>query len=330
MKKYIFLLVMACTISSYAFADGEQPTTIPGQPAVDNSAGTVLPGALESQQNSAQAEIDKKNDIESADDGIVQVTYRPDGNIDTVLYENGTSIQYSYEFDDNGNILSCTLDSGTTSIQFAQAYGISDASPDNKTSTKERALAITVKQKEDTKGQPTVVELYLPAPKDALTVIAKKPVTFDFKEIAKALESTSRQNGQALKNYEKDTSDYYSEVKRVFEVKRAALASAGIIVPKPSDKREAIDKAVTEVYVCAKNGSGSREITDFIAIEKTLRGRIVSPAREIYEDRVESAIEYANGMIDKLLSSHLALYLNVKKDKIDVIINLPKAPETTE
>ena len=41
----------------------------------------------------------------------------------------------------------------------------------------------------------------------------------------------------------------------------------------------------------------------------------------------EKGVKYVHTIIDKLLASRLTLYLNTKKDKIDVIINLPELTE---
>jgi hypothetical protein len=65
-------------------------------------------------------------------------------------------------------------------------------------------------------------------------------------------------------------------------------------------------------------------VAELLATEKELRGSVLGPGTELYENRIEEALEYMNEMIEKLTVSQLALYLNMKKDKIDVIINLQK------
>ena len=43
--------------------------------------------------------------------------------------------------------------------------------------------------------------------------------------------------------------------------------------------------------------------------------------------KIEKAMQYLNAIIDKLVNSRLAVYMNAEKDKIEAIIQLPKDPK---
>jgi hypothetical protein len=136
----------------------------------------------------------------------------------------------------------------------------------------------------------------------------------------------------AKRSYNAGTEEYYIGMETVLRNNMMTLEAEGVIVralPEAdaegvSGRREYIDKAVSEIYEYSKRGGSKGTIAELLAIERGLRESVIDPEMEIYEGRVQAAMEYADAIIDKLVSSQLALYLKSKKGRVEVIINLPK------
>jgi hypothetical protein len=184
---------------------------------------------------------------------------------------------------------------------------------------------------EPARGHPAV-EIYYPVSGEGLDRIRKTPVKFDFKEIGKAVKKLSKMGSDAKRSYNAGTEEYYIGMETVLRNNMMTLEAEGVIVralPEAdaegvSGRREYIDKAVSEIYEYSKRGGSKGTIAELLAIERGLRESVIDPEMEIYEGRVQAAMEYADAIIDKLVSSQLALYLKSKKGRVEVIINLPK------
>jgi|GEM_PF-2649372 len=175
----------------------------------------------------------------------------------------------------------------------------------------------------------------IPAKLDSL---AKNPVKFDFGAIDKAITMTSSLQVEAFSEYVKNTAGYYEKIEDELRNNKALKASEDlrmrIFVSKiykdnvsVSEKRNAIDEAVAYIRSRAANENEKNAVREFSDIEHNLRQTILSPERRAYEGKVKDALEHIYAMIDKLLTSKLVLYMNLKKEKIDVVIRLPKTTD---
>jgi hypothetical protein len=177
----------------------------------------------------------------------------------------------------------------------------------------------------------------------AIKKLSKEPVNLDFEKVKKAIEKTTELNKDALKDYEIDTSPYYYKVGKAIKGNAHKLKNKSGMLDKclvsisnsgvtDAQLRSAVDESIVEIRRMADDGVIRDHVAvgDILGLESMLKDRLVNPAREVYEGRVQQAVDYANAMVDMLMSSPLAIYLNANKERIDVVINLPKPPQNTK
>ncbi len=330
---------MICIITllpGLMWAEGENRTA-PNQDTKQPRAGFVLPAVLQKYYESALNEVSRHNELQFLNQEIKNISYGENGNIESVSYNDGTFVRYSYKYDKNDKLESCAMKSGYIEIIFreseeAEKKGLVVEVYDSKEPSKpdSHPLASTTSNKK----APAVV-IYYPESETSLADLAKKPVKFDFKEIKKAIEIASNMKNEALKEYEKKTVWYYDNILKELKANGDKIAlgnlKAKICVKKiykkemsGTEKRKAIDEFVQHIYEEAQDGGGRPAVKEFLAVEKSLKEKILAPEGKIYSGKIKDALEHNNALIDKLLNSKLAVYLNTKNDKIEAIINLPE------
>lgn len=168
-----------------------------------------------------------------------------------------------------------------------------------------------------------------------LEALAKNPAKFDFEAINKAVTVTSGLQVKAFSEYVKNTADYYNKMESEIKDNKALHKLEDIKIntfidklykdnTTPEERRSVIDETV--VYIKSKTHERTENniVREFSEFENNLRQTILSPERRAYEGRVKDALDHIYAVIDKLLTSKLVLYMNLKKEKIDVVIRLPK------
>jgi hypothetical protein len=276
-----------------------------------------------------------------------------------VLYGD-VLFNYSYTRDDGGNLVGCTIASekGDIKIVLRLSEKINDPAIIGSTHTngqqlKDLLIEIYIGDDSGNTGgggvgpRPSAgesarpVAVYRVRQKVDLEDIAQKPIKFDLREIKKAVSKTAELKDSALKEYMNNTSKYYEEVEKELKNKLKGIESMEARLRALSEKledtgmsngerRTTVDKIVEYVYVMAEKEDGNKIAKDILVFEKDLREKILNPEKAIYDKRIEAALEYVHGMIDTLVESKLALFLNLKKDKIEVVVNLPELANKSE
>ena len=313
-------------------------------PPADNH-GTLLDN-LPPELKQYAAEIDQKaksDGLNYFDENVKNVTYNSDGTIKSVTLDDGMAVSYSYERDRDGGLTSCSIEAGGITLVFRldkpnddTISEINYASTNNNganESNKPATIEIYINGGEQDKpvdhGNPSISTtrpdssnkpILVYSGKTAISPedVSRTPEKFDFNSIKTAISQAEGIKEGALKNYEKSSASYYNEVEKV-------LIKNGIQSNDKSGaaRREVVDKAVADAYSASAKGSGSEASQEITAKEKILRGKILIPALAEYNSRIKEAQGDIDNMIDKLINSKLALYLDAKKDKVDAIIKLP-------
>ncbi|MCX5679025.1 MAG: hypothetical protein NTY76_07995 [Candidatus Omnitrophica bacterium] len=295
--------------------------------------------------------------------GIKKVSYDEHGKITELTMDDGTIVAYKYS-SDKELTLESKQDGVAVKFKNTSTAGTKDGQGSESTANVSSAsgnanIAGSADSGEGKGG--IIVEVYAKEPSVAesfgrpgnrktdmlepafqvgcpdttvpIAKLAATPMKFDFKEIKKAIEKTSKIRAQALKDYKHNTSNYYDAMDAAIKNNIDALEKENIglnglegRVPA-ANRQDAVEMTVNNMYAYIRNGGADRSIKDIMSLEGELRSKIVNPGRKVYEGRLIEATEYTNDMIEKLVKSQLALYLKIKKDKIDVIINLQKTPK---
>ncbi|MDD5436323.1 MAG: hypothetical protein PHX20_02145 [Candidatus Omnitrophica bacterium] len=174
-------------------------------------------------------------------------------------------------------------------------------------------------------------------PKDSLKKMAQKPVGFDFNKIKSGFDNVAEDKNTAYETYLKKTAPYYTKILNELRTYSEAMKADGIklnIAKKGGHtggtidvaQRKGIDEAVQDIRAKAKGQQGAAmRYEKFIAMEKICAGEFLGPNRAIYEGRSKRAVKKVNGIVDMVIKSKLAVYMNIKNDKIEAVINLPEA-----
>lgn len=335
-REVLFCIVIIL-IASPSWADDVDVTS--KCPDSEAKKAYMMPASIEQFLQSAEDEVKKNNDAESQDRKIELIKYNEDGTINTVEYKDGQIVNYSYEFDDKGELSDCKLTSATdtrsTSIEFSNTEKGSQIRVYAKTSSDESK---TVREEGARADEP--ITIILPE-KTNLDRLSRKPVKFDFTAIGNTIDDVSAQKQAAYKDYVKNTEPYYTEISKELSNKFDLLKSEGIKLNDDlkglehkmisESRREIIDNAVTYIISeSAKDRDGRPDMADFLATEKNYRTAFLDPSKIIYDEKMQKAMEYINVIIDKLINSKIAVYLDKDGDKIDAIINLPVNPKNEE
>ena len=299
-------------------ADGAN-TNGNGQPPVNY--GTLLDNLPpELKQYADEVRTDVKNDkLNYFDENVTAVAYNKNGTINSVTLQDGTIVSYSYERDKDGGMVSCSLEaSGITIIFKLTKSGDIHISDEPIYNGKGTTIEIYLTDSGAGKTQSSIAAPHGLAPpmephmtiKPALIYsgktdispeeIARTPVKFDFKSIKAAVSQAEGIKEGALKNYEKNSAGYYNEIEK-------SLIKNGLLSKDENKfsgriKREAIDKAVADVYSVSKGKGAVGALHGLIAKEKILRGKILIPALVEYDSKVKEARDDINNMIDKLIN----------------------------
>lgn len=294
--------------------------------------GLVLPEIFSEYSDNIQHEIDMQNDLEFFNQDIRMINYNENGLIESVKYDD-FEVKYSYEYNDDGTLKACILETEDVTIV------IRSTSENSKLGPGENPFIIEIYiENENEEPEPSsplssgggnepepAVTISYPAPDITLEDIATKPIKFDFKEIKNAVTKVREEKEAAYEEYIKNTELYYEKVYSELKTKFGFFKGAENENLNVVEKRELIDNAVAEIRSEQEvTGDENEVIREFLVFEEQLRAEYLLPGKEIYDKKIEKALEYVDAMIDKLLTSKLALYLNKKEDKLDAIINLPK------
>lgn len=323
-----------------------------GQPE-NKKIGTLLdnlPAEIKKSADSLRKEF-KDNKLNIINQDVADIKYNKDGTINSLILDDGATISYSYERDRSGNLKACSMESGDVRIVFrsnesvntggiqktpeageeyvVEIYlagtGRNPPSPDNsgdRPPDPNKPLPNTKPgpDKPSPRSQPVWV-FHGKADID-LEDIARKPVVFDFKSIGKAISQAAGLKDVAIREYQKSVSDYYQKVEKVLMEKKL-LSGEPAEAPGRSGRREAVDRAIAGAYNASGQGRGTEELKELIAKERVLRNKMLIPAVAAYEARLKEAQAGIDLMIEKLIDSKLAVYMDVTKKKIDVVVKLP-------
>jgi len=186
-------------------------------------------------------------------------------------------------------------------------------------------------------ADPIIVVLPGPIGEEALDSASRDPLDHDFiARIKDAMKNLAEDRRAAYDEYTKNTEPYYKKTYTTLKKKSEDLKSEGFDLTKyfkglaspettETAKRELIDDAVEYIRVMADEEGREKTVAlEFLAIEERYSDEFLKFGGEIYDRKIERILEYINAIIDELLGSRLGLYLDAGKDKIDVLINLPK------
>ena len=284
--------------------------------------GGVYVAAVQQNEAMVNGEIQKRADADLPQDGAPRVTYNKDGTISSVSYADGSIVSYSdYERNADGDIEEFRVSTDHENILFGSNRGAVNA-----------GIKLLDKMGADGKR---VVQVTLPDDGHGLNDIATKPLPKELLDgINKALNDLAKSRKSASDEYLNKTEGYYNKIEYTLSKKKDELSSEGAFVhkfieeanaaPTQAAKRKVIDDAVAYLYSKARSGEKSETIEDFLVTEKELRDTIIVPEMQVYENKIKSALSYIYSMIDELMKSKLALFMDANNDKIEAIINLPK------
>jgi hypothetical protein len=284
--------------------------------------GGVYIAAAQQNESMAKGEIQKLQDTDLAQNTEQIVSYNEDGTISSVKYSDGTSVSYSeYQRNTDGNIENFKVSTDNKTILFSSGKGAANTN-----------IELLGKGGADDE---LVVQVSLPDDGHGLNGIATKPLPKELLDsINKALDDLAKSRKSANDEYLNKTEQYYVEIEYKINEKKDRLTSDGAYMykllkeadtaPSQAAKRKAIDEAVGYLYAKARSGEKNEATDDFLAVEKGLRDEIIVPEMQVYEEKIESALKYVYSIIDELMKSKLALFMDANEDKINAIINLPK------
>lgn len=207
--KIILILALSMIFICPLTWAGDEGNITPGPAKSQSRAGFVLPKEIEKYEAAIKSEIDKKNLQETLDLGIKAIRYNDDNTINSVEYIDGTNVDYTYTYKENGDLESCNMKSGNTGITFLSttskgAYSLEDFM------VLVRSIS-TGKNERKVEEKPIVVMKYEGKRAD-FEKISRNPVKINFKEIEMAVSKVSGLKEKALKEYEANTADYYDKV----------------------------------------------------------------------------------------------------------------------
>ncbi len=330
----IAIPVIFLSFNSWA-GDGTSIVDKPSE-AGHGSPHILLSGQLADRQDAVIGEVEKKNGIEVFTHEIDGVQYNKDGTISSVKYDDGTTANYKYDFGSDGKITECSISAGDVTVVIKEgekssgpdqdqpvglivevydnsAHAIEPGRTNGKPDTTKPAPAV--------KGEPAKpIAVYHLKGDATIEDIAKKPIKFDIKDVEGAISKAAMLKSSAAKEYVDMTKEYYLKMEKEL-VKMGAIPGNADGVSE-LERRRRVDDAVEEINRQAQKKAPTKEYSELLAAERTLRGKFVTQAEEIYDDKVKKAQKYINDMIDNLIASRIAVYMNVKKDKMDVLINL--------
>jgi hypothetical protein len=338
MKILVMILFIISISTAFAFA-AEQPE---GEP----KKGIVLPEVFKPHEETIRSEVDKQKHVADFFEQDYEVQYNEDGHIEKVSYEDGTEFSYSYQYDQDGELVGCQLMSNRgLGIQFTRESAPGQTGGPEISVTIFRLLEIGESQRlgdpatgGDDISEERVVVIYKTS---GLRIedIARTPMKFDVSKMQDILAEASEEKQKALREYFENTESYYEKVSDELREHFDALASETDLGTAfdgleetgamDAERRKLIDDAVQLIRSEAENAEeGEKPATEeFLSVEEAQRMEVIGPQRAIYDGKIEEILKTIHAMIDTLLSSKLALYLNLQKDKIETIINLPKKEE---
>ncbi|MFH0764586.1 MAG: hypothetical protein V1927_06240 [Candidatus Omnitrophota bacterium] len=347
-----------------SLANADEGTPVLYQSAI-SAQDKVIPAAIQKFIQNIKETVDLKNIFEIFNDDSQCVKYDEKGRISGVHLKDGTQIGYSYVYDKDGKLAMISLTSNDGMfLEFRAVEDKKDkqnSSPDLPQDNGEPRGGIRTNRCEDslcgdrdrpitsivddTQKPPEPIEpvkkpedkpeiiVYLP--QYALPQIARKPIDFD--KIKDGFDKALKEKNKAYEEYMKKTTPYYEKILNELAASAGGLKAEGVKVDinvkdkKPDGsidarQRKSVDEAVQDIRRRAEEGRGeARQAERFIAVEKILSDEFLNPNRQIFEDKVKKAVDYVNKIIDAVIKSKLAVYLNVDKDKIETIVNLPEA-----
>lgn len=327
------ILVIALPICAFADIQGD----VRSGSSYAKSEGTPV-AAVAKNQEAVKAEIIRIEMLVSPQNEISGLTRNGDGTLSSVTYSDGTTANYSdYKYDGSGRIDSFFITSGDTCIKLVKdgdgsastAYGAHSQEPKEEKSY----AAAPVDEPDKGKSKQNPIVIIVPDIEEA----ARNPLSQEqLNGFRGAVNGLSEARAAAAGEYKKNTEPYYTKVKESLVNVKDGLAAEGIPIygflenvtnaASPEAERKFIDEAVQCVYAEAQREEGSRRdfIDAFIAAEKEMREKIIVPEMQIYEGKVEAALQYLYSIIDELMSSKASVFMTAKDEKIEAIINLPK------
>ena len=341
---------MALLLSSpFVSADEENP--IYRATTATKIRAFIIPAEYEKFREAVKTEIEKREALEFLNTETKNVTYDKDGRISSVEYLTGETVQYSYRYNEDNKLVSFAL-TASNGVKIA----ISENPPDGMglpgsggmTEHQENEIYISIEYPEEsgiqdedeTTHEPTQTVIVIHAEDEFdLEEIAATPIEFNlFREVKEAIDKAIAEREVAYKEYMKKTKTYYVETHQELKTRFSLLESEGIDLTEnfknlsegditSAAGRKAIDEAVSYIRSAEEALSEKKASNEFLALETEYREKILELNNKAYEGKVEKALEYIYGVIDELLNSRLALYLNNKNEKIEVIINLPTIKE---
>lgn len=323
MKIINYIITILLLASPLCADDGNAPATVP---VAEPQNAMTMPANVVKFRQATENEVQKKQDTESGNREIESAQYDENGRLDTVKYDDGTTVKYTYGLNENGELTSCTLsaDNGVV-MTLKNTNGSSEIVVNRKHSQEpEKGL------RED-----DPVKITVSAPQD-LENVSRKPIKFDFAEIGKVIDTASEKKHEAYNDYIAKTVDYYKNVADELDKISDSITMEGIHpnintkdLEKNSDpqKREIIDNTVAYIRAeAAKDPDEKPVAVNFLRAEKAYRADFLEPHKKIYDSKLQEAVTNVNVVIDNLIKSKIAVYLNKNDDTIDAVINLPAKP----
>jgi len=321
-------------------------------PPTNSTQANVMPTATPRFVQCINEALDIKNISEIFNQDPLLVKYSKEGQIDEVILKDGTNVKYSYGYDEKGALSSVTLSTGSLSVAFMAAESMNtqpstsnnlpqDNAPapqndETGLAGKEPSNKVDSKKPADFGKKPEDKPIIIYVPPDSLKQIAHRPIPFDFDKIKDGFDKTAGEKKKAYDEYMKKTTPYYAKILKELQAGADAMKAEGInmdIDPKSINPKEFIDanqrRRIDEMVQAIRARSNERggeagETEGFLAVEKMYADEFLSPNRAIYEDKIKKAVEYLNSIIDSVIKSKLAVYLNIKNEKIEAIVNLPE------
>ena len=173
---------------------------------------------------------------------------------------------------------------------------------------------------------------------DPIEKVAKDPSRLKplIDDIRDALANAGTAGQGAYEQYLENSSTYYEKAYQAIFSNLKKLKEDGIVAGDGFEKikytnassqkaRAVIDKIVEAIETEAQPGEVPDGSVDEIAEQLyAYKAEYLLPAVELYDRRIEESLKYIQDVIDGVIASRVALYFNIEKEKIDVLINLPK------